>query len=205
MNLSQYIENCYSEFPELENHTFPWDMVHHLETLLKNRISKLSASDYDIKDQIAIHKSALIENGVTIKGALIIGENSIIKAGAYLRDGVFLGRNAMIGANCEVKQSVIFNESRIAHLNYVGNSLIGHDVNMEAGSILANHFNEIKNRTIQLVVSGKVVDTKVMKFGSVLADGVRIGANAVLNPGTVLEKGRIVGRLVHVDQLKDPT
>lgn len=48
---------------------------------------------------------------------------SVVKAGSYLREGVYIGRNASVGANCEIKQSIIFHESRIAHLNYVGAGL----------------------------------------------------------------------------------
>ncbi len=203
MDIQQYISNCYAEIPELKSHENPWDIIDGLRPLIERLLSNLSNTEFEIKNNIAIHKSAIVEANVAIKEYSIIGEKSLVKSGAYLRDSVYIGKEVSIGANCEVKQSIIFNKSRIAHLNYVGNSIIGEDVNLEAGSILANHFNEYKNRSIRVVVDGSIVDTKTMKFGALLGDCSRIGANAVLNPGTILKGNSVVGRLTHVDQLKE--
>lgn len=201
MDLESYIQNCFLEIPELKPYGYPWEMISQLPQILDRTMAQLSRTEFVFEGEIARHRSAVIENGVSIKGPAIIGENCLVKAGAYLRDGVFLGKGALIGANGEVKQSVIFNGSRIAHMNYVGNSMVGRDVNLEAGSILANHFNEFKDRTVQTIIRGSLIDTGMLKFGSLLGDGVRVGANSVLNPGTIMEKGGIVGRLVHIDQL----
>jgi NDP-sugar pyrophosphorylase family protein len=144
-----------------------------------------------------------VEEGAVLRPNVIIGKNCTVKAGAYLRNGVYLCHNVAIGANCEIKQSVIFSESRTAHLNYVGNSIIGSDVNLEAGAVVANHFNEYRDRTIRLNYRSMIIDTQSLKFGAIIGDRSRIGANAVLNPGTVLAQDSIVGRLEHIDQMRD--
>lgn len=202
MDLSNYFENYYSYLPGLEVYNSPWDAIHNLSQILKKVIPELPEGEFIVENGIAIHNSAIIEKNVTIKEIAIIGEKSIVKAGAYIRGGTFIGKNVNIGANSEIKQSMIFDHSRIAHLNYVGNSIIGEDVNLEAGSILANHFNELKNKNIKLIINESIIETNLVKFGSLIGDGCRIGANAVLNPGTVLRKRSVVGRLVHVDQEK---
>jgi len=202
VNLGNYIPNFVEIIPEFQAYNYPWEIISDLEQLIEIQISKLSYNEFSVNNKVAIHKSAIIESGAIIKPYTIIAENCIVKSGAYLRNGVFLSQNVSIGANCEVKQSIIFPKSRIAHLNYVGNSIIGNDVNLEAGSILANHFNERIDKTIFIKIGNKIVDTKTTKFGSVVGDGCRIGANAVLNPGSVLEKNTVVGRLEHLDQLK---
>ena len=158
--------------------------------------------NYRVEDQVSIHETALVENGVTLKPNTIIGPRCRVKSGSYLRNGVYLVSDVAIGANCEIKQSILFKNSRAAHLNYIGNSLIGKDVNFEAGSILANHFNEREDKNIRVSISGKVVETNVVKFGSLIGDHSRIGANSVLNPGTILPARSIVPRLKHVDQLQ---
>lgn len=201
IDLSDYIKNCYLCFPSLKKYNYPWEAIDDLNQILEKAIAELPRGEYIIKNGIAIHNSAIIEKNVTIKEVAIIGEKSVVKAGAYLRGGAFIGKNVNIGANSEIKQSIIFDHSRIAHLNYVGNSIIGEDVNLEAGSILANHFNEFKNKKIRVVINGSIVETNVLKFGSLIGDASRIGANSVLNPGTLLKRKSIVGRLVHIDQL----
>ena len=205
MDLSNYFKNYYSCLSGLESYDYPWEAIHNLNQILKKVITELPQEEYSVKNGIAIHNSAIIEKNVTIKEIAIIGEKSIVKAGAYLRGGTFIGKNVNIGANSEIKQSMIFDHSRIAHLNYVGNSIIGEDVNLEAGSILANHFNEFKNKKIQVIINDSIVETNLVKFGSLIGDGSRIGANAVLNPGTLLKRKSIIGRLVPIDQIKNRT
>lgn len=201
-DISYFISGFYREFPHITKHESPWNVIAQLEKIILDKLAELSENEYDIENGVAIHKSAHIENGVTFKKPAIIGKDCLVKAGAYFRNGVYLCTDVGIGANCEIKQSIIFPKSRIAHLNYVGNSIIGNDVNLEAGSVLANHFNEYKNRTVPVILDKTIVDTGVTKFGSLVGDHSRVGANAVLNPGTILSKGSIVGRLEHVDQLK---
>jgi hypothetical protein len=62
---------------------------------------------------------------------------------------------------------------------------------MEAGSIIANHFNERTN---------KEIFPGVTKFGALVGDGCKIGANAVLSPGTILEKNSVVARAELINQ-----
>ncbi|MDZ7614087.1 MAG: hypothetical protein U5K51_10655 [Flavobacteriaceae bacterium] len=48
----------------------------------------------------------------------------------------------------------------------------------------------------------KLIQTNTEKFGSLVGDGCKIGANAVLSPGTILSKNTVVKRLELVDQCK---
>lgn len=201
MKLTNYIPKCYQHIPALAACSYPWEITNSLKKIIEEHLQTLSLANYTINGTIAIHKQARIEPNVTIREFVIIEAGSVVKAGSYLREGVYIGSGASVGANCEIKQSIIFEQSRIAHLNYVGNSIIGEDVNLEAGAILANHFNERTDKTISVILDGKMVHTGAVKFGSLVGDACRIGANAVLNPGTILEKGAVVGRLTHVDQV----
>jgi UDP-N-acetylglucosamine diphosphorylase / glucose-1-phosphate thymidylyltransferase / UDP-N-acetylgalactosamine diphosphorylase / glucosamine-1-phosphate N-acetyltransferase / galactosamine-1-phosphate N-acetyltransferase len=201
MDLSKYINNIYHHLPMITRESQPWEIIFNLEMIIGNLLPGLESIKYRIEDQVAIHETALVENGITLKPNTIIGPNCTVKSGSYLRNGVYLVSDVVIGANCEIKQSIIFKNSSAAHLNYVGNSLIGEDVNLEAGSILANHFNEREDKKIKVMLEGKVVETNITKFGSLIGDHSRIGANSVLNPGTILPTKSIVPRLKHIDQL----
>jgi bifunctional N-acetylglucosamine-1-phosphate-uridyltransferase/glucosamine-1-phosphate-acetyltransferase GlmU-like protein len=87
-----------------------------------------------------------------------------------------------------------------AHFNYIGNSIVGRNVNFEAGSICANHFNERQDKRILIKHNNEMLDCKTEKFGYLVGDNSRIGANAVLSPGTILEKNSIVRRLQLIEQ-----
>lgn len=177
----------------------PWETVNSLCATIEQRIAELG-DDYTIKDNVAIHKTAVIGHNVTIKAPAIIGENCFVGSNSYLRNGVFLAPGAKVGISCEVKTSILLEGSAIAHFNFVGDSIIGHDVNVEAGAIFCNHYNEREDDTVFVRVDGKRISTGLHKFGALVGDGCRIGANAVLSPGTLLMPRTIVRRLELIEQ-----
>ena len=73
--------------------------------------------------------------------------------------------------------------------------MIGSNVNLEAGAVLANHYNELKDKNVWVMNGDESIDTGCIKFGSVIGDGSRIGANAVISPGILLTPGSVVQRL----------
>lgn len=198
IDLNTFIDNFRQNFPE-HGTLLPWEITNNLKEILYKMISGLG-EEYNIQDGIAIHKTATIENGAVLKQPVIVGENCFIGANAYFREGVYLDTAVKIGPGCEIKNSIICSGTAIAHFNYVGNSIIGRNVNFEAGSIAANHYNERTVKNISVLYNGQVIDTQSDKFGSLVGDNSRIGANAVLSPGTILAKKSIVKRLELVEQ-----
>ena len=152
---------------------------------------------------IAIHATATVESGAVLKAPIVIGADCFIGAHAYLRGGVFLGNSVKIGTGCEIKTSIIFNNTAIAHFNFIGDSILGSNVNFEAGAITANHYNEREDKMIPVVYHSAILQTGVNKFGSLVGDYCKVGANAVLSPGTLLLPNSIVKRLELVNQLYD--
>ncbi len=199
-NYSSYIKNFLVHFPNKEK-VVPWEIVSDIQNLIQQKI-KLLSPDFRISQDVAVHKKAKIEENVTLKGPIIINEGCFVGAHAYLRGGVFLGDNSVVGPGCEVKSSIILSGSSLAHFNFVGDSIIGSYVNMEAGSIIANHFNERLDKTIFVMINKKKTAISVTKFGALVGDHSKIGANAVLSPGTLLPSQSIVKRLELVDQVE---
>jgi UDP-N-acetylglucosamine diphosphorylase / glucose-1-phosphate thymidylyltransferase / UDP-N-acetylgalactosamine diphosphorylase / glucosamine-1-phosphate N-acetyltransferase / galactosamine-1-phosphate N-acetyltransferase len=199
MHIDHFIEDFSNTFSDLST-SEPWTITNDLKNTIEKMILNLG-DDYIIQDNIAIHKSATIENNVTIKKPAIIGENCYIGANAYFREGVYLDQSVKIGPGCEIKNSIICSGTAIAHFNYIGNSIIGRNINFEAGSIAANHYNERVNKKISVLYDNKIIETNSDKFGSLVGDNSRIGANAVLSPGTILVKNSIVKRLELVEQV----
>ena len=73
INIQDYIKSFLSHFPENSNQQ-PWEIVDNLEEILTNKIQQLS-DDYRIEGNVAIHKSATVEKGVTLKGTIIISHD----------------------------------------------------------------------------------------------------------------------------------
>lgn len=198
LRLSAFIE-AWTASPFAAVDDLPWNVTQHASALILAAIGSLG-SGYRIEDGRAVHETATIESGAVLKGPLIVGPGAFVAAGAYLRDGVFLAGDCIVGPGCELKTSFMFAGSKIAHLSFVGDSLLGSDVNIEAGAMIANYRNELDDKQIRMRVDEATIDTGVDKFGSLIGDRCRIGANAVLAPGTVLRPGVRIGRLQLVDQ-----
>jgi len=179
----------------------PWDACDRAATILEARLANLSSSYRFLDDRIAVHVTAAVEQGAILKAPCIVGEACYVASYAYMRGGVWLESRVTVGPSAEVKSSFICDGSKIAHLNFVGNSIIGRNVNIEAGAILANYRNERDGGEIICFDGQNHIGTGQEKFGALVGDGCRIGANAVLAPGTILARGTIVERLSLVDQL----
>ena len=200
IELKNYIENIKTKFPKSDR-LQPWEMIDTLEDILLEIIKTLD-TNYTIENNVAIHKTATIEQGVIFKGTIIISEKCLVGANAYLRGPIFMSNSVKIGPGSEIKQSVLFDNAAIAHFNYIGNSIIGANINFEAGSICANHYNERHDKRIFIKHNNQIIDTKTEKFGSLVGDNSKVGANAVLSPGTILEKNSIGKRLELIEQIK---
>jgi NDP-sugar pyrophosphorylase family protein len=198
IRLEDYIKNI-SDFIEEPIKISPWHLVTNIVPTIKKMLALLG-DDFTIKNDMAIHKTAIIEEGAVLKGPLIISENCLVAAHTYLRSGVYIGKNSIVGPGCEVKSSVIFNNAVMAHFNFIGDSIIGNHVNFEAGAIIANHYNERTDKSIFITINGALHKIPPTKFGALAGDHSKIGANAVLSPGTILKPGSIVSRLELIDQ-----
>ncbi len=194
----EYISGFSALFPGIADDE-PWLIPAFIPELLTEWIAE-QPEGYHIADGIAIHETATVEAGSVLKGPVVIGKNCFVGAHAYLRAGVYLVENTRVGPGCEIKCSLIGKNSSIAHFNFVGDSLIGNQVNMEAGAVIANHYNERTDKRIFVQIKGKPVDARREKLGAIVGDHARIGANAVLSPGTLLLPHSVVGRLEWVEQ-----
>lgn len=178
----------------------PWVMVARSAPIVRGMLASLARQDFTVTDEIAVHRSATVEVGAVLKGPLILGPGCFVAAGAYLRGGNWVEANCTFGPGAELKSSFVFSGTKLAHFNFVGDSVLGSGVNLEAGSIVCNYRNERASKEIHVRVGGELYDTGVVKFGALVGDGCRIGANAVVAPGALLLPGAIVRRTALFDQ-----
>jgi NDP-sugar pyrophosphorylase family protein len=143
-----------------------------------------------IGEEVYIGRDTIIEPGAYIKGPAWIGPNCHIRHGAYLRENVIVGANCVIGNSCEIKNSILFNHCQVPHFNYVGDSIIGANAHLAAGVIVSNL--KLNSDLITLRVGDELIPTGLRKFGALIGDGVEIGCNAVLNPGSILGRNSLI-------------
>lgn len=181
----------------------PWEQTAAAVPIVEQLLAELPAEDYLIQGLVAIHRSAKVESGATLKGPLIVGADSFVASGAYLRGGNWVDQGCCIGPGAELKSSFVFANTHLAHFNFVGDSVLGSGVNLEAGSIICNHRNERPGHDLRVRLGTHLHLLSQSKFGALVGDGAQLGANAVLAPGTLLLPGAVVQRGALCDQELD--
>lgn len=140
--------------------------------------------------RIRFGKGVLLETGALIKEPAIIGDQTEVRQGAYLRGYCLVGKRCVVGHTTEVKHSIFLNDAKAGHFNYLGDSVLGNDVNLGAGTKFANL--RFLPGNVQVRTKEGAIDSGLRKFGAILGDGVQTGCNSVTNPGTLIGPEGIV-------------
>jgi len=141
-------------------------------------------------NRIKIGRGVLIEPGAYINSPTIIGDQSEVRHGAYMRGDCLVGRNCVVGHVTEVKHTIFLDGAKAGHFAYLGDSILGNQVNLGAGTKLAN-LRFIKG-DVTIAIPGSVIKSGLRKLGAILGDYVQTGCNTVTNPGTLLGKKSMV-------------
>lgn len=173
---------------------FAWDALKRLKAYVEANVKPALHNHCDgvayIGERVFIGEGTVVEDGAMIKGPAIIGRNCEIRHNAYIREFVLIGDNCTIGNACEIRHSVLFNEAIVPHLNYVGDSILGHRAHLGAGTKVSNY--KLTGEAVSVDVEGRRVDTGLRKLGALLGDRAEIGCNAVLNPGSIVGRGAVI-------------
>jgi len=178
----------------------PWELVAQSAEIVRQLLDGVANTEYLMSNEIAAHPSAIVERGAVLKGPLILGPRCYVAAGAYLRGGCWLAADCVVGPGGDLKSTFMFPGARLAHVNFVADSVLGADVTLEAGSIICNHRNERADNEVQVRLGGRMHRTGRHAFGALVGDGTRIGANAVIAPGALLGRSTAVQRAGLCDQ-----
>ena len=107
-----------------------------------------------------------------------------VRHGAFLRGNTIIGEGAVVGNSCELKNVVLFNGAQVPHFNYVGDSILGYKAHMGAGAVTSNVKSD--KTLVKIHAADGDIETGLKKVGAFLGDGVEVGCQTVLNPGTVV-------------------
>jgi bifunctional UDP-N-acetylglucosamine pyrophosphorylase/glucosamine-1-phosphate N-acetyltransferase len=172
----------------------PWDLLEANSWALMRMEHKVLGNVEEgahLIGPVTVAESARIRSGAYVEGPAFIDEESDIGPNCYIRPYTSIGKRARIGNACEIKNSIIMDNVHIGHLSYVGDSIIGENCNLGAGTITANY--RLDGETIKMVVKGDVTDSGRRKLGAILGDNVKTGINALFMPGVKVGVNSWVG------------
>ena len=185
--LNELFDTDYSiSKPMLDECIYPYEALRKIKPFIKEYIYTLDDTYREIAENVFVSRDAHIWSGATIVGPTVIGRNAEIRPGAFVRGNVIIGNGVLIGNATEVKNSIIFDDAKLPHYNYVGDSIIGFKAHMGAGAIASNY--RLDKKSIR--ISG--VNTNLRKVGVFLGDLAEVGCNTVLCPGTIVGKEAVI-------------
>lgn len=183
----------------------PWHGLLNLKSRMKallaehgTRVPPNLPPSVVIKGDVHIEEGAQIEENTYIQGPTYIAAGAVVRFGAYIRGDVYVGANAVVGHDTEVKHSILLPGAKAAHFAYVGDSILGREVNLGAGTKCANVRVDMGKSNLLLRIEGKVYDTGLRKFGAILGNGASVGCNTVTNPGTLMGRDSLAYPLANL-------
>lgn len=174
----------------------------HYFTKIKKMVKGTVESNVTIKGEVYIGENTLVRSGTYIEGPVYIGDGCEIGPNAYLRPNTFISDRCRVGNACEVKASIIMAGTKISHLSYVGDSVIGENVNFGAATIAANL--RLDHKDVSFKENGLLISTGLRKLGVICGDNVNVGCNTNLEPGVRIGANSIIGPNVTVSDDIEP-
>jgi bifunctional UDP-N-acetylglucosamine pyrophosphorylase/glucosamine-1-phosphate N-acetyltransferase len=171
-----------------------WDLLGANRWALKRAGSKRKGSIEDgtqLIGPVVVEAGSRIRSGAYVEGPVFIGRHSDIGPNCYIRPYTSIGQYVRIGNACEIKNSVIMDKTHIGHLSYVGDSVIGENCNLGAGTTIANY--RFDSKTVNMRVRSKVLDTGRKKLGVIFGDEVKTGVDSAFMPGVKVGNGCWIG------------
>ena len=188
--IEYYFENpeaCPFKIPENTNLGRLLDLKDDFLRGLKKKAVKVKPDPYVIiEGEVNIGEGRTIEPFVLIQGPAYIGKNCIINSGAVIREGTVLGDDVIIGHSAEIRNSLVMNEAKIQVHTVFEDSVAGRGARMGSGAITANR--RFDQGDIELIIGPHRLSTGRDKFGCIIGDFTRVGANATTSPGIAIGK-----------------
>jgi len=156
-----------------------------LETLMDKGVTIVDPLTTFIDENAVIGKDTVVFPSTVIEGDVNIASGCRIGPFARIRPGSTISENTEIGNFVEICRSRIGKNTKIKHHTYLGDAVVGDNVNIGAGTITANYDGKNKNRTV-------IKDGAFIGIGARLIAPVEIGENARVGAGSVVTRDKNV-------------
>ncbi|MFH1520114.1 MAG: bifunctional sugar-1-phosphate nucleotidylyltransferase/acetyltransferase [Candidatus Micrarchaeota archaeon] len=180
---------------------FPWDLLDANEFLLsKMEVKTGHIENSTIDGRVIMEEGAKIINSY-IEGCAYVGANTIIGPNAYLRGFNSIGQNCSIGGGTTLKNSILFDNVNAKHLAYIGDSVIGENVNFGSGTQIANY--RFDGGHINVITERGWTNSGKKKLGIFVGDNTKFGILSCTMPGKLIGSNCWIGSGVVVKENLD--
>lgn len=183
----------------------PWELLEATEVVLSDlegRIDGHVEDGADVHGPVLVEEGARVRSGSYVEGPVLIRSGADVGPNAYVRGASVLGPDTRVGNAVEVKNSIVMEGTAVPHLSYVGDSILGAEVNFGAGTTVANLRHD--DEPVRMTIGDERVDSGRRKLGVIVGDGTKTGIDTSLNAGVKLgvEARTKPGEVVTRDRMK---
>ena len=189
INVKNFLMNTNNKLNNANSYRLSQEVLRN--KALKKGVNLIAPETIFLSKDTIFGKNVTVEPYVVFGSKVKIGDNSIIKSfthiegsiiennvtiGPYarLRSGTYLKKNSKIGNFVEIKKTKIDTNSKVNHLSYIGDAVIGKNTNIGAGTITCNYDG-------------------IKKYNTKISDNVFVGSNSSLVAPIKLDKGSVIG------------
>jgi len=171
----------------------PWQLLDANSYLLENIEKKImgeSEKNVQISGNVYIGEGTIIQSGSYIQGPCYIGNNNLIGPNSFIRPNTFIANDCHIGMS-EIENSIILSNTAIPNFNYIGDTIICENVNLGAGTKVANL--RFDDKSVKMNIKGQLVDSRKIKLGAFIGPNVKIGINVSIMTGKIIGENSRIG------------
>lgn len=175
--------------------SYPWNIIDANRIIMESwEYSIIPASvkikkDVNIQGIVRLGENCKINSGSTIQGPCYIGDNTFIGNNCLIREGGSIANDCTIGFSSEIKSSILFQNVLLGRHSFIGDSVIGENVQIGNYCTTINYDVEGKNIFV-FDINKKKIDTEHKKIGAFIGDNTIIGSTHSMESGLVIKNNQ---------------
>lgn len=142
---------------------------------------------WDWQGHALVHESSVVHDGVNLFGPVIVGPGCELGPNATIFGPTVIEGHVYLGPSVEARRCLFLEGAEVAHMSFLGHSVIGRHVRL--GAFFCSAVRNLRREAVHVLDNGVLVDTAEQRLGCVIADGVETSVRTTVMPGRRLGPG----------------
>ena len=145
------------------------------------RIDGAPSRQWPRRGHALVHETTIVHTGVSFFGPVLVGPDCELGPHATIYGPTVVESGSYLGPSAEIRRCLLLAGAEVAHMSYVGHSVLGRRVRL--GAFFCSAVRNLRRGTVHMMRDGVLADTGEVTIGCVLADGTETGVHATIMPG----------------------
>lgn len=145
------------------------------------RIDGAPSRQWPRRGHALVHETSIVHSGVSFFGPVLVGPDCELGPHATIYGPTVVESGSYLGPSAEIRRCLLLAGAEVAHMSYVGHSVLGRRVRL--GAFFCSAVRNLRRGTVHMMRDGVLADTGEVTIGCVLADGTETGVHATIMPG----------------------